>query len=120
MWFAWMPPPGAWMATVLFFVFMVVLPTLLFSIPILAIWTSHRRKMEEMRLQRQGSLGKEIQAEFAAVRAEIQSLRDTTMQYDLSFDNALQGLERRMATLERKDYLQSDDVKGSQSSYVVR
>ena len=35
-------------------------------------------------------------AEFAALRAELASLRDTTTQYDLSFDTSLQRLERRV------------------------
>jgi len=103
------PDPGAWMGTVMFFIFIVTVPLMLFSIPLLAIWTSHRRKMEEMRQMRQSSIGKEIQAEFAAVRKEIQSLRDTTMQYDLSFDTALQRMEARVAGLERRSSLGQDD-----------
>ncbi|HZP80454.1 MAG TPA: hypothetical protein VFB21_02335 [Chthonomonadaceae bacterium] len=75
-----------------------------FSIPIALILTHHRRKMEELRQRREGKIAEEIRAEFTAVRAEIQALRDTTMQYDLSFDSALQHLERRMAHLEQSAF----------------
>ena len=50
-----------------------------------------------------------LEAEFAALHEEIKSLRDTAMQYDLSFDTALQGLERRLTTVERQTYTQSDE-----------
>ena len=73
-----------------------------FSIPGLLIWTYHRRKMEELKLQRSGLTKEEIRAEFVSVRAEIQALRDTSTQYDLSFDNALQQMEHRLGTLERR------------------
>jgi hypothetical protein len=74
----------------------------IFSIPIALILTHHKRKMEELRQNREGKMAEEIRAEFTAVRAEIQALRDTTMQYDLSFDSALQHLERRMTHVEQR------------------
>jgi len=76
-------------------------------IPML-IWTHHRRKMEELRMQRGRMMSEDIRAEFAAVRAEIRDLRDTSMQYDLSFDTAMQQMERRMNKLERTSYLESE------------
>ena len=88
------------------------------SIPLLAIWTHHRRKMEEMSLRRQQVLTEDIRAEFAAVRQEIKALRDTTMQYDLSFDTNLHNLERRMTQLEqtaRSSY--SNDTGITQNMY---
>ena len=72
------------------------------SIPLLAIWTHHRRKMEEMSLRRQQVFTDDIRAEFTAVRQEIKTLRDTAMQYDLSFDTNLHNLERRMTQLEQQ------------------
>ncbi len=107
--------PGAWMATVGFLIFLVVLPLMVFSIPLVALYTHHRRKMEEMRMQRQSLLAKETQAEFAALREEIKALRDTTMQYDLSFDSALQGMEHRLTRLERTAYSSASEVHASQS-----
>jgi hypothetical protein len=73
----------------------------IFSIPIALILTHHRRKMEELSLRKQAVVAETIRAEFASVRAEIQALRDTTMQYDLSFDTTLQQMDQRMTHLER-------------------
>jgi len=69
-------------------------------IPML-IWTHHRRKMEELRMQGKKIVAEDIRTEFATIRAEIRDLRDTAMQYDLSFDTALQQMERRIIKIER-------------------
>jgi hypothetical protein len=76
-------------------------------IPML-IWTHHRRKMEELRMQRGRIMTEDIRTEFASIRAEIRDLRDTSMQYDLSFDTAMQQMERRVNKLERSSYLESE------------
>jgi len=76
-------------------------------IPML-IWTHHRRKMEEIRMQRGRMMSEDIRTEFAAIRAEIRDLRDTSMQYDLSFDTAMQQMERRVNKLERGSYMDSE------------
>jgi hypothetical protein len=76
-------------------------------IPML-IWTHHRRKMEELRLQGGKLMSEDIRTEFAALRGEIRDLRDTAMQYDLSFDTALQQMERRVNKLERSSYMDSE------------
>lgn len=68
------------------------------------IFTHHRRKMEEMRQKEKRQIGVDIQAEFEKLRGEIRDLRDVSMQYDLSFDNALQQMEHRLAHLERPQY----------------
>ncbi len=84
-----------------FFLIVVGLPvTAVFSIPALLIWTHHKRTMEELRLRNKNAIGETIKAEFASVRAEIQALRDTSTQYDLSFDTSLQRLERRIEQIE--------------------
>lgn len=77
-----------------------LVPAMVFSIPLLMIWTHHRRRMEELRLQRQAQVPTEIRAELQSMRAEIQSLRDTTTQYDISFDSSLQRFESRLTRLE--------------------
>jgi hypothetical protein len=74
----------------------------IFTIPFYLIWTSHRRKMVELNLQRQRLIADDIRAEFAAIREEIRELRDTTMQYDLSFDTAMHQMERRLSHVERQ------------------
>jgi hypothetical protein len=72
-----------------------------FSIPLSVIWTHHKRKVLEiqLRLKQEGDAG--LRAAVEAMREEMRALRDTTMQYDISFDNALQRMEQRVENLER-------------------
>jgi len=72
-----------------------------FGIPLTAIWTSHRRKMLELQLQLRGQGDNGLRAEIESLRQEVRSLRDTSMQYDLSFDTALQRMEQRVERMER-------------------
>jgi hypothetical protein len=75
---------------------------MVFGIPMLAIWTTHKRKMLElqMQLRSQGDTG--LRQEVMALREELRALRDTSMQYDLSFDTALQKIDQRMIAVERR------------------
>ena len=76
---------------------------LVFGIPLSVIWTYHHRKMLELKLKLQGNGQDEtLRREIAALREEMHSLRDTAMQYDLSFDTALQSMEQRVGGLERQ------------------
>ena len=70
------------------------------SIPLLSIWTKHQREMIQLRLRLQQGDGNS-QTDLQALRQEIQALRETSMQYDLSFDAALQRLEQRVARTEQ-------------------
>ena len=78
--------------------------TLFALLPMYGLYTYHKRQMEKLRLQRDNLLSQHIANEFAAVREEIKALRDTSMQYDLSFDTALHQMERRVNGLEREAY----------------
>ncbi len=71
------------------------------SIPILNIWTRHQREMMQMRLRLQQHGEGNVGADLAALRQEIHALRETSMQYDLSFDAALQRLEQRVIRTEQ-------------------
>jgi hypothetical protein len=73
-----------------------------FGIPLSIIWTHHRRKMMELQLRLKGEGDVSVRGELSALREEVRALRDTSMQYDLSFDTALQKMEQRMIALERK------------------
>ena len=64
------------------------------------IWNHYRRKHAEIKAKNGNGLSEEAKAEFAAIRAEIHTLRDTTLQYDLSFDTSLQQMERRLISIE--------------------
>jgi len=83
---------------------------LVLSTPLVLILTYHRRQMEQLRMQKSGLMADEVKAEFAAIRSEIQSLRDTTLQYDLSFDNSLQQMEHRLGHLESRARLQPEEA----------
>ena len=74
-----------------------------FSVPLAVIWTSHQKKMAELQLKlRQGGQDNTLRASVEALREEVRALRDTTMQYDLSFDTALQNIESRVQSMERQ------------------
>ena len=72
------------------------------------IWTHHRRKMEELRLRGRHIVAEDIRTEFATIRSEIRDLRDTSTQYDLSFDTALQQMEHRVNKIERARFAESE------------
>ena len=82
-----------------------------FSIPLFALWSNHRRKVLEMQLRLREPAAVGNHAEIEALRQEIRTLRDTSTQYDLSFDTALQRMERRVEGIEnRVQSLQSNDM----------
>jgi hypothetical protein len=72
------------------------------SIPISKIWADHQRRMLEIKLKMHNQGDSGLRAEVEALRQEIRSLRDTSMQYDLSFDTALQRMEKRIEGVERR------------------
>lgn len=82
-----------------------------FSIPLFALWSNHRRKVLEMQLKLRGPAEVGNQSEIEALRHEVRGLRETSTQYDLSFDTALQRMEHRVEGIERRvQSIQSDDV----------
>lgn len=83
-----------------------------FGIPLSAIWTSHRRKVLALQLQLRGQGDNGLRSELEALRQEVRSLRDTSTQYDLSFDTALQRMEQRVVGVERSvQTIQAQDVQ---------
>ena len=58
----------------------------------------HREKMKELEFRRTGSPA--LQEELAALRQEMAQLRETTTRFDMSYDAALDRLERRLAQME--------------------
>jgi hypothetical protein len=73
-----------------------------FGIPLSAIWGHNRRKMMELKMRMTQGDDASVRAAIEALRAEVKSLRDTTMQYDISFDSALQRVESRVDRMERR------------------
>jgi hypothetical protein len=80
---------------------------------ILEAFKNHNRtrlKMAELKAK-QSSEGAQkemavLREEMAALKQQVASLRDTTTDYDLSFDTALQNMEQRVGRLEQKQQQQ--------------
>ncbi len=79
----------------------VVAIMMVFSIPLVAIFLAHTRKMAEMR-GLGGANSPQVSEQLKQMSAQIAELRDTTTRYDMSFDTALQRLESRMGAIEGK------------------
>ena len=90
----------------LLFLTMMAMATLLggmvLSLPFYAIWTYHKRKLEEIKARQRSTIDKVTVEAIAELRKEMAALRDTTTQYDMSFDTALKRLESRMDNVEGK------------------
>ena len=90
----------------------LIATVLVLSIPLFALWSYHRRKVLELEMQGRGQGEGSARAEMDALRQEMRMLRDTSTQYDLSFDTALQRMEQRVAGVERNvQAIQSQDVQ---------
>lgn len=75
---------------------------MLLAIPFFAIGTHHKRKLEEIRARQKVAITEETRAAIEALRQEFAALRDTTTEYDISFDTALHRLESRTVNLEQR------------------
>ena len=80
----------------------LVLVGMILAIPWLAISTYHKRKLEEIRSKQKIEINEETRAAIEALRKEMAALRDTTTQYDVSFDSALNRLDSRMEHMEQR------------------
>ena len=91
---------------------MLIVTVLVLSIPLFALWSHHRRKVLELEMQGRGQGEGGVRAELDALRQEMRMLRDTSTQYDLSFDTALQRMEQRVVGVERSvQTIQAQDVQ---------
>ena len=80
-------------------------------------WNEARIQIAKLKYHDNDSSGSAaLKAEIEAMRLQMASLRDTTTQYDLSFDTALQRMEQRMAHMEQRLNAQTAD----RESAVVR
>ncbi|MBC8104307.1 MAG: hypothetical protein H7Z41_17160 [Cytophagales bacterium] len=62
----------------------------------------HREKMRLLELKQQGG-SPAVAEELRDLRRELSHLRETTTTFDMSFDAALDRMERRMERVERSD-----------------
>jgi hypothetical protein len=81
----------------------LIIPILIFSIPLLAIWTKHKQKMEEIKTQRNQGLNSDVQAKLDALQRQIVEIKDQSSRFDLALDASQDRLEERIAFLEEKN-----------------
>lgn len=79
-----------------------LIAAMVLAIPIVVIVTYHRRKMEELRMRHQVSIAEETRAAIEGIRKDVSALRDTTTEYDVSFDTALRRIESQVGHLEQR------------------
>jgi uncharacterized protein YicC (UPF0701 family) len=81
----------------------VFIPIVALSIPIVAIWTKHLQKMEEIRSQKTQGLNSDVQAKLDALQRQIIDIKDQSSRFDLALDASQDRLEERIAFLEEKN-----------------
>jgi hypothetical protein len=74
----------------------------LFGVIGFGLWSRHERRMTELRLMHQNQGDANLRASVEALQQEMRALRETSTQYDQSFDAALQRMESRVEGLERR------------------
>ncbi|MCC6728055.1 MAG: hypothetical protein IT208_01825 [Chthonomonadales bacterium] len=79
----------------------VLVIAIFMSIPLAAILCAHRRRMAEIELRHRQPGDEALRQQVNALQQQVAALRDTTTSYDLSFDTALQRVERRLSAVER-------------------
>ena len=88
---------------------------------IVSIVLKHRERMIAMKNKQEGSPG--LVDEVAALRREVQALRDTTTKFDMTFDATLDRLESRVERLETErgvSVSQGDPAAGRTASETPR
>lgn len=84
------------------FFFVLAILAIVFSVPLLGIWTEHRRKLAEMRLRAAAAPSEQLSAKLLGLHKEIADLRATATEYDLSLDTALETLGQRVDHMEER------------------
>ena len=80
----------------------LLIPITALCIPIVAIITSHQRKLAEIKARGVSGLSAEIREELNELKQQIASLRETTTRFDMSFDAALTRLESRVDDVDER------------------
>jgi division protein CdvB (Snf7/Vps24/ESCRT-III family) len=92
----------------------IIVSGMVFAVPIIAIITSHQRKLAEIKARMgmgsdtaaASTIKSEISSlrvELNSLRNEVASLRDTTTTFDMSFDAAISRLEQRVDRLDETE-----------------
>jgi len=67
----------------------------------LKVILNHRQRMAEIKSRQVGNVD-DIKADLERLRSEVKALRETATQFDISFDAALDTLQRRVDTIETR------------------
>jgi len=97
----------------------LVITGLVLALPFYAIWTYHKRKLEEIRAHRDVRVTEETRRAMDELRQEFKQLRDNSSAYDVSIDTALQRLESRINNVEQRSRY-SESVEQSNQIQVGR
>ncbi len=73
----------------------LVAVVLIFGGPMFALWTRYRLEHERLRQEKSDKA-------FEQIRQELAQVRETSTQYALTFEDALQRIERRLDSLEQR------------------
>ncbi len=68
----------------------------------IAIITEHFQKIAQIKAKARSGADDATREALDALRRDVSALRDTTTQYDVSFDTALQRLEQNVAQMDRR------------------
>jgi hypothetical protein len=81
----------------------LIIPIMVFAIPIVAIWTKHQQKMAEIKAKIGQGNSTDVQAKLDALQRQIIDLKDQSSRFDLALDASQDRLEERIAFLEEKN-----------------
>lgn len=91
---------------------------IIFGVGALAIITEHLQKMAQIRHSHATDESHDrVMQTLAEVQLELKQLRDTTSEYDLSFDTALQRIESRVSHIEQR-VQQLEQQTGTQRNFT--
>lgn len=80
----------------------VAVMAMVLGVGVIAIVSEHFQKMARIRAQGRGATNDAVMRAIEDLRREVSGLRDTTTQFDVSFDTALQRLEGSVVQLDRR------------------
>ena len=72
------------------------------SASVVKSYIAYRLKVLEARVQKAAEPHRAMHSELNELKKSVESLRDVTTQYDMSFDTALHRIESRVGNLEQR------------------
>lgn len=85
-----------------FFEFITAVVAITTGGTIIGNWLKYRQNVVEARFKTMQQTDDSVMAELRDMKRQVAELRDTSTQYDMSFDAALQRMESRMVHIESR------------------